>query len=56
MINTLDTLFKKRFCLPSNANIDNYENGSNTINNCYCGNYNHVACIFQGKDRYIEQG
>jgi hypothetical protein len=56
MISILDKLFKKRFCLPADADIREYENGNNTINGCFCGNYNHVACVFQGKDRYIEQG
>jgi hypothetical protein len=56
MITILDKLFKKRFCLPAYADISDYENGNNSVNACYCGNYNHIACVFKGKDRYIEQG
>jgi len=49
----LNTMFLKRFCLPHNSEIENYENGKNKINNCACGNgnYNHIACIIKGKER-----
>jgi hypothetical protein len=42
----LDTLFIKRFCLPSNIDIsnDNYN-----ISACLCGNFNHAACVLKGK-------
>lgn len=40
-----ETLFKKRFCLPSNADVNSYEIGENNITSCLCGNYNH-ACVF----------
>jgi len=56
MITILDKLFMKRFCLPAYANISDYESGNSLVNSCYCGNYNHIACVFKGKDRYIEQG
>ena len=44
-----DTLFIKRFCLPVNADISSYEVGKKKITECLCGNYNHAACILQGK-------
>ncbi len=47
----LDQMFIKRFCLPSNTDISNYETGNKNIENCLCGNYNHAACVFKGKDR-----
>lgn len=46
-----DQMFLKRFCLPSNSDISNYENGDLDVNSCLCGNYNHIACVFKGKDR-----
>ena len=49
MMNLLDNMFIKRFCLPNNINIKEYENGNESINSCLCGHYNHAACIFQGK-------
>ena len=51
----LDTLFIKRFCLPANVDISSYELGDTKITSCLCGNYNHAACILQGKCR-IEKG
>jgi len=51
MIQILDTLFIKRFCLPSNVDISVYENGNKKINSCLCGNYNHACCLLQGKWR-----
>ena len=44
-----DTLFIKRFCLPANVDISLYEIGDAKITSCLCGNYNHAACILQGK-------
>ena len=52
MLNLLDKLFIKRFCLPSNSDIDLYENGTSNLNSCLCGNYNHAACVLKGKGRY----
>ena len=49
--NLLDTMFIKRFCLPSNSDVDLYENGDCNISSCVCGNYNHVSCILQGKGK-----
>lgn len=48
MDSLLESMFVKRFCLPSNINIkdDDY-----TINNCLCGPSNHISCIFKGKHR-----
>lgn len=55
MNNLLDTMFIKRFCLPSNSDINLYENGKSDISSCVCGNYNHVSCVLQGKGR-LEKG
>jgi len=56
MLNLLDKMFIKRFCLPSNSDIELYENGSSNVNTsnvntCLCGHYNHVACILKGKGK-----
>ena len=51
----LDTLFIKRFCLPANVDVSSYEIGNSKISSCLCGNYNHAACILQGK-QYFEKG
>jgi len=48
----LETMFIKRFCLPSNSDISLYENGEYNVTSCLCGNYNHVACVLQGKGRF----
>jgi hypothetical protein len=47
----LDTLFIKRFCLPSNTDISSYENGDLYMSSCLCGDFNHASCIFEGKER-----
>ena len=47
----LDTMFLKRFCLPSDTDIELYENGKLNILPCVCGNYNHVSCVLQGKGK-----
>jgi len=44
----LETMYIKRFCLPCNLDITNTKN-LNKINNCLCSEFNHIACIFQGK-------
>ena len=49
-----DTLFIKRFCLPSNIDISSYENGALKITSCLCGNYNHACCVLQGKQCFEE--
>jgi len=51
MYDLIDTLFTKRFCLPSNTNISSYETGEIYVSSCLCGNFNHAACIFEGKER-----
>ena len=56
MATILDKMFSRRFCLPADAEIENYEQGSVVINNCVCGNYNHVACVLKGKGRYLKEG
>ena len=48
----LETMFIKRFCLPVNSDVEMYEKGESNINSCFCGNYNHIACIIKGKDRF----
>lgn len=45
----LDRLFKKRYCLPIDANIESYEEGYNTVNKCLCSNFNHISCVLEGK-------
>ena len=54
MMNLIDTMFLKRFCLPTNSNIELYEKGHEHVSACVCGTYNHVSCILQGKGRYEE--
>lgn len=49
MFSLLDNMFIKRFCLPSNTDIDNYENGIRNVPSCVCSHYNHVCCVLQGK-------
>jgi hypothetical protein len=44
MLNLLDKMFIKRFCLPVNSDIDSYENGS--INMLSGGKLNTVIEIF----------
>ena len=51
MDSLLDTMFIKRFCLPVNTNVDEYENGEAYINSCVCGPANHIACVLKGKER-----
>jgi hypothetical protein len=45
----IDSLYNKRFCLPSNG-------GASIQKNCLCGNYNHIACIFLGKGENLISG
>jgi len=47
----LDDMYKKRFCLPANADITRYEKGNLHINNCLCGSYNHIACVLKAKGK-----
>jgi hypothetical protein len=51
----LDSLFKKRFCLPSDANMELYETGIEKIPKCLCGEFNHVCCVFRGKKKRLEK-
>lgn len=48
MAHVLDMLFIKRFCLPSNIDIQSYETGKSKITSCLCGNYNHASCLLDG--------
>lgn len=52
MSQIIDTLFLKRFCLPSNSDISSFENGDLKISSCLCGNYNHASCILQSKQPF----
>ena len=54
MNNLIDTMFIKRFCLPSNIDLNLYEDGTLNIDSCLCGHYNHIACILQGKCNFEE--
>jgi hypothetical protein len=47
MSQIIDTLFIKRFCLPSDTDIYSYEIGENNITSCLCGEFNHACCILQ---------
>jgi cytidine deaminase len=55
MNNLLDNMFIKRFCLPSNIDIESYKNGKQNLSQCVCGNHNHIACVLQGKDYYYKK-
>lgn len=44
----LETMYIKRFCLPCNLDISNSKY-INKFNNCIHSEYNHIACVFQGK-------
>jgi hypothetical protein len=46
----IQRLYIKRFCLPSDVDMHNFDH--NQINACLCGNFNHVACIFKGKQSF----
>jgi hypothetical protein len=52
MFHILDKMFVKRFCLPSNSDIELYENGIDIVPQCVCGHYNHVSCVLKGKGRF----
>jgi len=44
----LENMFIKRFCLPSNTDLNNLSKETSTnMNNCLCGHYNHISCIFK---------
>jgi hypothetical protein len=49
----LETMYLKRFCLPSNLDVKN-NTYINKINDCLCGDSNHIACVFQGKIGYLK--
>jgi hypothetical protein len=53
MIDT-NTLCLRRLCLPSNTNIDDLHNGKIKNNMCICGNYLHIACIYEGKGQCLK--
>jgi hypothetical protein len=52
----MDTMFLKRFCLPSNTDLDDLKNNNIKIKNCICGNYFHVSCTFQGNCNVLSYG
>lgn len=43
----LDKMFIKRFCLPINVDINNYEKGVENIHNCICGDFNHASLFYK---------
>ena len=51
LMDIINTLFIKRFCLPHNTDITSYESGEQKVSSCLCGHYNHAACIMKGKIR-----
>jgi tRNA(Arg) A34 adenosine deaminase TadA len=51
----LDSLFIKRFGLPSNCDISSYKDNIK-YNRCPCGNYYHIACIFLGRGENFKSG
>ena len=53
MFNLLEKMYVKRYCLSSDTNMNDYENGNNKIQSCFCGNYNHIACVLQGKQNIL---
>ena len=56
MSEIIDTLFIKRFCLPSNVDLASFEFGNAKVSDCLCGNYNHAACILQRQEPSYEKG
>jgi hypothetical protein len=44
----LDSLFIKRFCLPFDSDLSNYEIGEIKINKCMCSTHNHVSVFYKG--------
>ena len=55
MMNLLDKMFIKRFCLPMNSDIDSYESGEYCVSSCLCGHYNHISCVLP-RQREFEKG
>ena len=47
--NIIDSMFTKRFCLPSGTGLESFKSGKNVARDCLCGNYYHISCAFQGK-------
>jgi hypothetical protein len=56
MNNIMETMFLKRFCLPSNTDLHDFKSNNMVASNCICGNYFHVSCIFQGKYNILSIG
>lgn len=56
MNNIMETMFLKRFCLPSNTDLDHFKSNNMVANKCICGNYFHVSCVFQGKYNILSIG
>ena len=51
----LESLYIKRFGLPSNCEISSFKDKVKK-NNCACGNYHHIACIFLGRGENLHTG
>jgi hypothetical protein len=56
MDNILDTMFLKRFCLPSDTDLGEFKNSNRVASKCICGNYFHVSCVFQGNYNILSIG
>ena len=57
MTSLMESLYSKRFCLPSNHNDENTSKKELINNtNCLCGNYYHIACIFIGRGENLISG
>jgi hypothetical protein len=56
MNNLLETMYIKRFCLPSELDIQNMNPKTiNKICNCICSEYNHIACVYEGKIQNLKK-
>ena len=56
MDNIMETMFLKRFCLPSNTDLDHFKSNNMVANKCICGKYFHVSCAFQGNYNILSIG
>lgn len=56
MSDIFETLFIKRFCLPSNIDVSTYDFHNQKALNCSCSNYNHAAAFYKGKNGILKKG
>jgi len=54
----IEFLYKKRYCLPNDIDVEECKNGNIPRNNfmLHINTYNHIACIFQGKVENSQSG